>query len=159
MNSVPAPPRARNVAKGPNSESCLLGRVSSTGVGRAPRARRRAPQGPGPRLGVAFRLSGGACPGRFRRVSASMGRPFGFAERRRVTLGSETCVRVAAARGRVLMRSWAADASSAVLGVRDASLSRELVFSGGACSHQPRSTRIERDTHRCSGSSCERSLQ
>ena len=54
---------------------------------------------------------------------------------------------VAAARGRVLMRSWAADASSAVLVSETRPVAVGRVFSGGACTHQPRSSAF-RDTHR-----------
>ena len=62
-----------------------------------------------------------------------------------LALRAETCVRVAAARGLVLMRSWAADASSAVLSVRDASFEPWTgLFRGRACSHQPRSSEAQR---------------
>ena len=119
MNSVPAPPRARNVAKGSNS---ILSSRSGLSIDHWPA---RCPW----RRPVAVFSVGVSASTRGSRT------PLGFAGRRRATLRSETCVRVAAARGRVLVRSWAADASSAVAGVRDASLEPPYkCLQGGACS-------------------------
>ena len=82
MNSVPAPPRARNVAKGSNS-------ILSA------------------RLGLSIDHWPARCPWRrflagFRRRRVALGRHAALRSVAVRTLGAETCVRVAAARGRVL---------------------------------------------------------
>ena len=169
MNSVPAPPRARNVAKGPNSLSSL-GRSSDLRASRrwrggrtrrshaieaTPRARR--PRVPLLRVDARLWVSSllhsaaaaraGACPGRFRREFRSRWRvsdTFRFEGRPHVgASGRDVRSRRRGPAWRVLMRSWAADASLSVLGVLDASFEPwSGWFRGGACSHQPRSTEL-----------------
>ena len=124
MNSVPAPPRARNVAKGPNSLSSLGRALSDLRASRrwrggrtrrshaieaTPRARR--PRVPLLRVDARLWVSSllrsaaaaraGACPGRFRRKfrrrCVSLGRCPTFRNVVVRTPRAETCVRVAAA--------------------------------------------------------------
>ena len=183
MNSVPAPPRARNVAKGPNSLSSLGRALSNLRASRrwrggrtrrshaieaTPRARR--PRVPllrvDARLWVSSSLHSAAaaracaCPGRFRRGFRRRrvsGTPAGFAKRFRADAsGRDVCLRRRGPAWRVLMRSWAADASSAVLGVRDASFEPWIGwFRGGTCSHQPRSSEAAETRIVCSATTTE----